>query len=706
MPVYRAPRGGRARSLAVGAALWGLATSAQAAPAVPEPAPAAEATNRNDGGSNDAAGRYTLQVRAPQRVESERVLVQGNEVRTAPGTLGDPFRVVALLPGVATMVPGLPLFAVRGASPGTSGFFLDGMRLPQLYHLLIGGGVVHGELIDQIDFFPSGYDVTYGRFAGGIVSATTRPAREEGQHLELGLRLYDASALMELSLPKGVRLTVSGHYGYPGPILNAIDERINLSYWDYQLRLDWRGLTVQALGAADALDVRTDPDTDTTSAQNTRLSFHRLQVRQRLGHGVARGELAIYGGYDEAGDVSGRGVHKLSAGARAQLHLRGRFLRLFAGIDGEVAQFSAERFDIGLRSLEFVRDAEGPARTSGKIPEMTPDELGDLGRSRVGMTAGAALQASADFLDRKLTLTVGTRLDVYHSDGKTLIGVDPRAQLTARLLPWLSMHLGGGVYQQPPTFPLLLPGIDTFALQLGLQRATGFSLTEEAKLPADLSLTASTFYQRFNNFTDLPPLGARQCAPPPPASLSGAAATLVRLTDGQAYGLEAMLRRQKGRVTGWISYTLSRSERLFPCGMRPADYDQTHVLNIVAQARLPRGFMIGARLYVATGRPETLVNRAPTNITDLLRDGGSDYSDVLGVRNNIRMPTFVQLDVRLDKHWQFRKFYLAAFLEVVNSTFSRSNLYLSYPTTDVPQMEPQLVGFNWILPSIGLRGGF
>jgi hypothetical protein len=316
------------------------------------------------------------------------------------------------------------------------------------------------------------------------------------------------------------------------------------------------------------------------------------------------------------------------------------------------------------------------------------------------------VQASADLLDRCLTLTVGTRVDVYHSEGKTLIGVDPRAQLTARLLPWLSVHVGGGVYQQPPIFPVLLPGIDTFALQLGLQRATGFSLTEEAKLPHDLSLTASTFYQRFDNFTDLPPLGARQCSPPPPESLTGVAATLLRLTDGQAYGLEAMLRRQKGRFTGWISYTLSRSERRFPCGTRPSDYDQAHVLNIVAQAHLPRGFMIGARLYVATGRPETLIDRANTSLVDTLRGGGIDDSDVLGVRNNIRMPTFVQLDLRLDKLWQFRRFYLAAFLEVVNATFSRSNLYLSYPTTETDQKGPTLVGFNWILPSIGLRGGF
>ena len=82
-----------------------------------------------------------------------------------------------------------------------------------------------------------------------------------------------------------------------------------------------------------------------------------------------------------------------------------------------------------------------------------------------------------------------------------------------------------------------------------------------------------------------------------------------------------------------------------------------------------------------------------------------------GVRNNIRLPNFVQLDVRADKTWQFRRFYVAAFLEVINATFSRTNLYLSYPDAETATVggtygKPEIIGFQWILPSIGVRGGF
>lgn len=636
----------------------------------------------------------------------ERFVLSGEPLRTLPGTLGDPLRVLSVLPGVASPFPGLPFYAVRGASPGTSAYFLDGMRLPQLFHLLVGGGVVHAEVIDQVDFYPSGYDARYGRAAGGIVSASTKKARGDGQHFEAALRLYDVSGLLELALPHGVRISVSGHYGYPGPILHAIDDKINLSYWDYHLRIDWKGLTLQALGAFDSLELAaTDKDVPLT-AQSTRLSFHRLQLRSRHGTNTLSAEAAIVGGIDEAGDLSGRGVHKLFLQARAQVSGRFRFLKFFGGGDVEVARFTAENFDLGLRKLKFVYDLEGPARTSPSGPDATRDELGELGDDRVGVTASLHAQVEAEIVPRRVTLTVGGRFDVYHAGDFTLFGFDPRIKLRLQLLPWLEMHLAGGIYQQPPSFPLLLPGIDTFALKLGLQRATGGSITEEMKLPAGFTGQVTGYYQRFDNFTDLPPLGARVCAAPPPPTLTGAAATLVRLTSGQAYGMELLVRRHIGRISGWIAYTLSRSERNYPCGLRPADYDQTHILNLVVQAKLPRRITLGVRLYVATGRPDTLIT--PPDAPD----------DVLGTRNNVRLPNFVQLDVRFDKEWRFKRWFMNAFIEVVNATFSKTTFYYSYDNE--PQVwdprtgqvakyntsPPEEVGFRWILPSLGLRGGF
>ena len=86
-----------------------------------------------------------------------------------PGTFGDPLRVVQNLPGVARTPFGLGALVIRGASPNDSGIYVEGHKIPLLYHFLVGPGVLAPELIDRIDFFPGNFGVNYGRVTAGIV---------------------------------------------------------------------------------------------------------------------------------------------------------------------------------------------------------------------------------------------------------------------------------------------------------------------------------------------------------------------------------------------------------------------------------------------------------------------------------------------------------------------------------------------------------
>ena len=94
-------------------------------------------------------------------------------------------------------------------------------------------------------------------------------------------------------------------------------------------------------------------------------------------------------------------------------------------------------------------------------------------------------------MPRRLWATAGVRADVYHASGVTLLGVDPRFQFRAKLLPQLTISGGIGLYQQPPSFPIALPGVDTFALQLGLQRAIQAAYSVEVELPQTVDAQAS-----------------------------------------------------------------------------------------------------------------------------------------------------------------------------------------------------------------------
>src|SRR5437763_863080 len=106
-----------------------------------------------DAGDGGVAGGEGGSVAAPPAPlisppgQPPKIALSGEEARTTPGAAGDPFRSIESLPGVAQLAWPLALYAIRGANPGNTGFFIDGMRVPALFHFALGPSVVHPYLI-------------------------------------------------------------------------------------------------------------------------------------------------------------------------------------------------------------------------------------------------------------------------------------------------------------------------------------------------------------------------------------------------------------------------------------------------------------------------------------------------------------------------------------------------------------------------------
>lgn len=109
------------------------------------------------------------------------------------------------------------------------------------------------------------------------------------------------------------------------------------------------------------------------------------------------------------------------------------------------------------------------------------------------------------------------------------------------------------------------------------------------------------FYKNFQNLLDFKD-GAELL-------LNETLETELLTGDGRAYGLELSVRKNEGILTGWISYTLSRSERKVP-GINnneyyPANYDKTHDLSITGNWKINEKWSLSANFAYATGRPIT-----------------------------------------------------------------------------------------------------
>ncbi len=116
----------------------------------------------------------------------------------------------------------------------------------------------------------------------------------------------------------------------------------------------------------------------------------------------------------------------------------------------------------------------------------------------------------------------------------------------------------------------------------------------------------------------------------------------------RAYGLEILARKNSGKINGWVSYTLSRSEQRTP-GRNPLEtginngqwyssvFDKTHNLAITSSYVPSKKWSYSANFILQTGQPATFPN------------GQYQYQGITvpsyGLRNGDRLPTFHHLDL-------------------------------------------------------------
>lgn len=117
--------------------------------------------------------------------------------------------------------------------------------------------------------------------------------------------------------------------------------------------------------------------------------------------------------------------------------------------------------------------------------------------------------------------------------------------------------------------------------------------------------------------------------------------TQLLFGKGRAYGLELLLRKKTGRLTGWLGYTISRTERKID-GINNNEWykarqDKTHDISLVTIYQLSKKWTISANWVYATGNAVTFPNGKYT----LLGQSYYYYSE----RNADRMPAYHRLDL-------------------------------------------------------------
>lgn len=546
------------------------------------------------------------------------------EARELPGTFGDPLRAVESSPGITPIFSGVPFFFVRGAPPGNVGFYLDGVKVPLLYHAVLGPSVVHPGLIDHVDMYRGAPDAQYGRYAGAIIAAQTRkPVSRLGG--EANLRVFDAGGLAESPFASGKgHVLLGGRYSYTA-LAASLATGANLSYWDYQARADYETgrrsrASVFAFGsydhfAADQGGVQRGAGTQ----------FHRVDFRHDIETERVRSRVAVTLGYDETDSTSGALKNRLIAARTATQQTLGPSLSLDYGGDVSVDSY---RISVDETTAEA-------------------DDIQTLFPARTDVTGGAFAQLRwqpASFAD----VAPGLRIDGYRIADKTATSVDPRLSITFHPGRRLFTNYTVGLLHQAPNFVPQVPAAQVGTLEGGLQRAWSASSTVGMKLPADLSAAVTGYRVAFFDLLD--PIGRDR-------DLSFDPNGLTHRERGSSIGLELELRRpMTSRIGGFLGCTLSRTERSSGTRESLSAFDRPVVVQGALGIDLGRNFRAGARIAYYSGIPALEIGSAPQRY----------YS------GDRRTGPYFRADVRLEKRWAItERGYWAFVAEMLNATMSR-----------------------------------
>jgi TonB family protein len=614
--------------------------------------------------------------KAKKKEVAQRTLTL-NEVKKIPGLGGDAVKVIQALPGVARTSFLSGAIIVRGSGNGDTRFFLDGVTLPALFHF---GGLTstyNSEALTSVDLYPGGFGTRYGGALGGVVEIKGRQPKTDRVHGYLDVNLFDASFLVEGPLSDKLSFLVTARRSYVADVMNFFLEKVAHKslpftvvpyYWDYIARMDYNPLKnhhmyLTLFGAQDKLDLL-------SSGSNG----GSVQISDQVNK-LSSSELFNMGIFGWDWDINNQ--------FKNELHYA------LCNIDNGTSAFGI--FDVHGTSLAHYFRDQVSYKTSDNLtlnfgadmqyipydliltaPDQNNRIIRDTSHYKLG-PIGAYVNAEWK-ASEKLTLLPGVRYDYYPEldyNGSLIpefwdynlnnnrgTSGEPSFRLTARykISDRHTLKGSAGTYNETPQPMGQAIDKQWGNPELSAEKGSQYVLGYEWKISDLISSDIQAYY---NRQWDL----ARA---PSQTELAANASLPDYLGDGKGRmsGIELLLKHDQGkRFFGWISYSLSKSERfnVNDSTWTLFRYDQTHNLQLIGSLRFTGGQEAGVRLRFVTGNPTTPVVGVKyydaTNRT---------YVPQYGPENSDRMKPYISLDVRYEKKIVYRKWQWSYYIDITH----------------------------------------
>ncbi|OKL40492.1 TonB-dependent receptor [Pontibacter flavimaris] len=644
--------------------------------------------------------------------------LSSEEIRSNPGGNFDISKVVQVLPGVATngTSGGRNDLIIRGGAPSENVYYLDGIEIPLINHFTTQGsaggatGILNVSFIEDLKVSSSAFDARYDNALSSVFEFRQRygnPERFSGN-----VRLSGSEFATTLEGPIGEKTTylVSARRSYLQFLFKLLDLPIRPNYWDFQYKVDHKidektSLSFIGVGAIDEFSFGVPRESTPESEYILRSIPYNNQWNYTTGVAVKR---LVSDGYvnlalsrnafnidlekTEAAETEGEQRLTLKSTSREtenklrlDVNKYKNGLKYAYGVSGQYVQFTNDIFSLVRNE---VRDEAGNLVQPG----ITVNYDGKLDFFRYG----AFGQVSRSVLDNKLGLSLGLRTDMnsFTEEGRNPFKtLSPRLAVSYLLSDKWTLNASSGIYYKLPTYTVLGYQEDGAYLNKKADyiRTIHYVLGTEFLPRQDLRFTLEAFYKDYGNY----PVSLRDgiSLANQGGDFGSIGNEVVRTSGkGRAYGAEFYLQKKlTGTVFSVLSYTYVVSEFAGSDGRYVSSaWDYRHLVSGLLGKKLPRNWEFGLKYRYAGGAPSTPFDLEASQLNYAsLGVGILDYTRL----NTDRLQPFSQLDVRIDKKWNFNRVTLDLFLDVANVlasntpgfdryTFQRNEDNTGFATTD------------------------
>ncbi|HOY04627.1 MAG TPA: TonB-dependent receptor [Saprospiraceae bacterium] len=682
--------------------------------------------------------------------------LSAEEIKSNPGGNFDISRVVQALPGVSGVAGTGGGFRndliIRGGGPSENVFYLDGVEIPVINHFTTQGaaggptGLLNVAFIEDATLASSAFNARYDNALSSVLQFRQRDGNPE--RLQANLRVGASETAITAEGPLGKKngkttFLASARRSYLQLLFKAIGLPIRPDYWDFQYKVTHKinaKTTFTALGVGAIDDFYFEAPKESTPENLYILSSVPGVNQWNYTQGFALKRLIDNGFWNltfsrnmldnqldqftDNADAKQTDEAKRILGIKSQeIENKLRFdINRYAGnwkfSAGAMAQYVKYNNNAYTRLRAAVLDSTGtvvqPALESRFSTAIDFVKFGVFG------------QVNRTFINDRLGVSAGIRADgnSFTDDGANpLQTLSPRIGLSYAFAPKWKANASIGRYYKMPLYTVLGYRDDSGSLVNQDQpylRSDHYVAGLEFVPSRILRLTLEGFYKQYADYPVSVFNGVSLANQGGGFGILGNEPVLAT-GRGEAYGMELFAQQKLNKslyFTGSFTYFWSKFSNL-DGQLSPSAWDNRLLLSLLTGYKLRRNWELGLKYRLQGGVPYTPLDLEASRLNYAsIGTGVLDYTKL----NALRLGNFSQLDIRIDKKWNFRRATLDVFIDIQNVlstvnpappsyTFQRTADGSAFVTTDNKPLQAD--GSNAIpflientegslLPSVGI----